>query len=208
MPRSYRKLVACKSCKEAIQPRATICIHCGSYQNWKSKLHLSNSVLAILVAFVAIGGSFGPNIVELLSKKQSALEFMFIRANAESIYIWIRNTGNRAAVLGENVSLVFDVPSKNKDEEEQRIEFELNYETAGLIKAQSNQSINVFKLKRVLPYTDKSRVIKTLGKTLRENCVIFVEHISFPSTKPEPEEISVECERLKIFIAASLKKES
>jgi hypothetical protein len=69
----------CVVCQEPIKLRASKCIHCGSYQDWRSNISfsLSTSVLSLLVALITVLTAAVPVLKEGLTPKNSDLTFSF-----------------------------------------------------------------------------------------------------------------------------------
>jgi len=51
---SHNDLKPCKTCGEEIKITALKCIHCDSFQDWRSSLSFGSTVLSLLVALVSV----------------------------------------------------------------------------------------------------------------------------------------------------------
>ena len=59
----------CIACKQTINDGATKCVHCDTIQNWRRYLVLSQSVLALLLALIAILTVVGPQLYDFVMTK-------------------------------------------------------------------------------------------------------------------------------------------
>lgn len=100
------KTKPCKVCGEAIQPSATKCTHCDSYQNWYSNVGISTAVLSLLVALISVVSTSAPVIKDLITPKDSELTVSIQGMNAQNISIMVSNLGVRAgSIRGGKISL-------------------------------------------------------------------------------------------------------
>ena len=74
----------CKMCGEPIKKFARVCPHCMSHQDWREHLGFSQSVLALLVALIAVGTVFIPVLQQALVPDNSNLEFSFQAIEAKA----------------------------------------------------------------------------------------------------------------------------
>lgn len=51
------------------------CRFCGSYQDWRGRLAISSTILALLVALISVIGSIAPVVVGLFRAKMAAFRF-------------------------------------------------------------------------------------------------------------------------------------
>jgi hypothetical protein len=77
----------CRQCGEDIRPAAVVCPHCQASQNWWGYLHVSNTVLALLVALISVAGYAVPLVVESLKPKTAelTLSMPFVRGSKAKI---------------------------------------------------------------------------------------------------------------------------
>jgi hypothetical protein len=70
--------VRCPVCCEQIEPGARHCIHCSSDLTWRRHLHFSNTTLALLTALIAVLGTLGPKVAELLDPRGTRIQGVFV----------------------------------------------------------------------------------------------------------------------------------
>jgi hypothetical protein len=94
----------CVVCQEPIKLHASKCIHCGSYQDWRSNISfsLSTSVLSLLVALITVLTAAVPVLKEALTPKNSHLTFSFQGASTDPIRLVVLAT-NRACALERSI---------------------------------------------------------------------------------------------------------
>lgn len=68
---------SCRTCGEPISSSASKCVHCQSWQDWRSMFATSTTVLSLLVALISVTTAALPTIVGLLTPKRSELSFSF-----------------------------------------------------------------------------------------------------------------------------------
>jgi hypothetical protein len=99
----------CVVCQEPIKRHATKCVHCGSYQDWRSNISfsLSTSVLSLLVALVTVLTAAVPVFKEALTPKNSDLTFSFQGASTDPIRLIVlaTNRGVRPGTVHPATSL-------------------------------------------------------------------------------------------------------
>jgi hypothetical protein len=86
----------CKTCAEPIKLAARICNHCKSYQDWRSNLSISSSVLALLIALISVASSAVPVFVDALTEKNAKLIFSYQGITPKFVSFFVSNTGTRA----------------------------------------------------------------------------------------------------------------
>jgi predicted nucleic acid-binding Zn ribbon protein len=111
----------CRVCAEPINERAGKCIHCQSEQSrWRQLLSFSTSVLALLVALIAVLTASVPVIKDALTLKVSNLSFAFQDATNETFAISVSNSGVRPGILSRATLRVsqgvtkYDIPLKQE----------------------------------------------------------------------------------------------
>lgn len=67
----------CIACKEPILEGASICKHCGVSQSWRKHLHLSSTILALLVALLSVLSTTIPVITGALEPQDAEFNFIF-----------------------------------------------------------------------------------------------------------------------------------
>ena len=63
----------CLTCHELIHVKASKCKHCGSFQDWRRRLNLGNTFLALLVALLTVFSVIRPLIQNAFKKDDSEL---------------------------------------------------------------------------------------------------------------------------------------
>jgi hypothetical protein len=81
-------------CQEPIKPHVSKCVHCGSYQDWRSNLpfSLTTSVLSLLVALITVLTAAIPVLHEALTPKNSDLTFSFHGASTDPLRLIVLAT--------------------------------------------------------------------------------------------------------------------
>ncbi len=96
-PQEQQVLVPCLTCREAIRAGAKKCIHCDSFQDWRGKLTVSSSVLALIVALVSVLGATLPAWKAALTPHDSDVKIFFIGLSGQRLHVMIANSGDRPA---------------------------------------------------------------------------------------------------------------
>jgi hypothetical protein len=89
----------CKVCGEEIKLSAKKCIHCDTFQDWRSSLSFSTTVLSLLVALVSVLTAAIPVLNKEFTGKYSSLNFSYQSASQKYIFILASNTGNRPGTI-------------------------------------------------------------------------------------------------------------
>jgi hypothetical protein len=88
----------CKVCRARIPEDAGRCNTCTSLQDWRRHLPFSQTVLALLVALLAVLSTALPHILNLFNR-HSDTSFVVIASSRQNIALSIANTGRSASVL-------------------------------------------------------------------------------------------------------------
>lgn len=104
-PTGTSDMKACKVCAEPIKKAARICTHCNSYQDWRIGLSMSNTVLALLVALIAVVTAAVPVFKEAFTPKNSSLAIAFQVANTKALTVLVTNTGIRPGTVSQPMSV-------------------------------------------------------------------------------------------------------
>jgi hypothetical protein len=132
--------VPCNQCKQPIPAGARLCAHCNSYQDWRSYLSFSSTVLALLVALFTILTSAAPvAIKELNSRSRTSAHDPILEGRVARLVM--SNTGENPSILnlvdvepklGEIDTKVYDaLPVK-------QVRFRLVDKSAGLLIPKGN----------------------------------------------------------------------
>ena len=89
----------CKVCREDIKPGALICNHCKSYQDWRSNLNISSTILTLLVALVSVSGVLVAVLKDALTPKDSSLVVSYQGSNAVVLNLLVSNAGTRPGAI-------------------------------------------------------------------------------------------------------------
>jgi hypothetical protein len=87
----------CVTCREPIRLGARKCIHCDSFQDWRGKLSLSTSVLAMVVALVSVVGATLPAWKAALTVHDSEVKIFFVGVSGLRLHVMMANSGDRPA---------------------------------------------------------------------------------------------------------------
>lgn len=85
----------CKICAEEIKVAAKQCIHCKSYQDWRSRLGFSTTILSLLVALVSVLTTAVPVVKTAITPNNSVLTFTVQGSTLDTILVLVSNLGNR-----------------------------------------------------------------------------------------------------------------
>ncbi len=101
----------CKSCGgELFNASSKRCHHCGSYQNWVSRLHVSATTLAILTALISVSSLLFSQVLPQLMP-QSTDATIFDIQNERLIIAFMNDTNKRAYI--HDIKLVINNPEFN-----------------------------------------------------------------------------------------------
>ena len=89
----------CKICKSPIHAEAKKCTECGSFQNWRRHIVLSNTLLALVVALVSVSGALGPTIREMFRPIKSSIYIHVFDVSSNEINVVAGNSGTRPGLL-------------------------------------------------------------------------------------------------------------
>jgi hypothetical protein len=95
----------CKICAEPIKIAARKCIHCDSYQDWRSKINFSSTVLSLVVALVSVLTVAVPVVIQTLTPKDSNLKFQIAGASEDTLSILVTNSGTRPGFVRQFADL-------------------------------------------------------------------------------------------------------
>jgi len=104
----------CKSCFNDIHLKAKKCIHCDSYQNWKRYLNLSNSVLALSIAFLSVIGIVGPKIQKLIDGNYSKLTVRTYTITKKGVSLLCINEGTEPGYISNCKIVLLDKSNNQK----------------------------------------------------------------------------------------------
>ncbi len=102
---SLHRETRCLTCCTLIEPGATKCIHCNSYQNYKRYFSIGLPFLSLLVALASV---FTVMISEVSKLPRSEVQIRVVKVevrdfpeNSRSTYVrlWMQNRGNRPATV-------------------------------------------------------------------------------------------------------------
>ena len=90
----------CRTCGEEIKPLARKCIHCGSYQDFRSYLSAAIiTVLSLIVALVSLVITATPLISKAVKGESSNFSFSIQSPTDKAIPIFISNSGTRPGTV-------------------------------------------------------------------------------------------------------------
>lgn len=92
---------ACRVCAEDIKPAARKCVHCDSYQDWRSGLGFSSTILSLLIALISVATALLPVIkTTFFEVRNSRITISPQRFSENTLSAFISNVGNRPGVVG------------------------------------------------------------------------------------------------------------
>lgn len=97
----------CRDCNEQIDTSAVKCKHCGSYQNWQRRLHLSNTVIALLIALVSVSTQFVQYVYSVTKKDNSSVVMLLQGVDSQKISVLASNIGTRPALVEDGSLYVY-----------------------------------------------------------------------------------------------------
>lgn len=92
-------IIPCSVCREPIQDGARKCVHCDSFLDWRRWLGLSQTTLALLVAFVSVVAASAPRLGQLLTPRYSDLKISIRQVFSQRLELAVSNHGNQAGQL-------------------------------------------------------------------------------------------------------------
>ncbi len=96
----------CLTCAEPIRKAALKCRFCGSYQDWRGRLAMSSTILALLVALVTVIGSTAPVVVGLFRAKTAAFRFSPPDFSQGAVTVTASNVGSLPARLSSAAIMI------------------------------------------------------------------------------------------------------
>ena len=97
----------CVHCSELIQPTASKCPSCQTFQNWRRHLAIGVSFTTILIALITAGSfAYRPFITFISPEK--GIRVSYVGANESSYFIFVENIGRQPAVFDHAVAFYPD----------------------------------------------------------------------------------------------------
>lgn len=87
----------CRYCREPVDPQARICKHCGTDLTWRRHLAFSNTTLALMTAFLAVVGTVGPIVKDLLKPSAARISADLVGSSGGVVVLLLQNTGGTPA---------------------------------------------------------------------------------------------------------------
>ena len=84
---------ACAACGEEISSAAVKCARCGSYQNWRRYVDISNTTISLLIALISVIGLVAPVLQRISTGTQAILDEELQGIFGGSAYIFVTNSG-------------------------------------------------------------------------------------------------------------------
>lgn len=103
----------CISCHELIKQEASICPHCGGFQNWQRHFVYWNLTIALLVALVSVVSMGIPLILQAIKPDNSELSIAFVPRADVMVSIIASNKGTRLAVMDGLATMKMTILDKN-----------------------------------------------------------------------------------------------
>ncbi len=97
--RATEDTVPCKQCACEISTTAKLCRHCNSYQDWRGRLSVSTTMVALLVALLSVATMAIPPVMAYFHTPASALSITNPVVKGRSIYLIASNRGDATGVV-------------------------------------------------------------------------------------------------------------
>ncbi len=115
--------IFCKFCKRRLEAGAVICNCCGHFQNWRSYLNFSHSILALLIALISVSTIALPVLLKVFENEDSNIVISYMYPELKKTFNFTRrpapytlddfklvlvasNRGNRPGAI-KSASLIF-----------------------------------------------------------------------------------------------------
>ncbi|WP_157994810.1 hypothetical protein [Paracoccus tegillarcae] len=89
----------CVECRKAIQPRASLCVECGSHQDWRRHIKTWTPVLGFILAFLAFVISIAPQIRSSFFPSPPKISAQVSSVSARNLTILVSNLGERRLII-------------------------------------------------------------------------------------------------------------
>lgn len=93
------KVRRCSTCAERIDSRATKCLRCGSYQDFRRYLTMSHGVISSLVALVSVIITGTPFLLRSCAPETADVQASYYTCSQQRIVGILTNTGTRHGIL-------------------------------------------------------------------------------------------------------------
>jgi hypothetical protein len=133
----------CKQCCSEIEFNSVKCPVCQSFQDWRSHLNFSSSVLALLVALISVTGAVGPTIISMFEPEESKVVLNFQRIGPDRLILLATNSGNKPGILGGS-RLTIKMEDENGTGSEWGIPMDVGRGTQTIINKDSILEISLF----------------------------------------------------------------
>ena len=153
----------CLVCQEEILFGSRKCIHCDSFQDWRRKINLGNSVLSLMVALISVIGLTFPAIMNSLKKDGSSVEVTLLKIPDE--------------IRGDGLGDVY--PSLNAEKHEMKYVIDLDFlaTNSGNRPGRIGEGMlsithkNVVIAKGEVVFIDETKIVKSGDYTILESIV-------------------------------------
>lgn len=99
----------CNACKESIDKQASKCKHCGSSQNFFSKLNSFSLILSLVATFLSLIAISAPVITNIFLDKKPELKGVMLEGSADTIKFSLFNVGKApTSIKGVHLSYYLD----------------------------------------------------------------------------------------------------
>jgi len=102
----------CPQCCEPIIRQAKFCKHCKADLSWRRHVAFSSTSLALLTALVAVTGTLGPAIKQMLVPSQAQPDALLIGSDDKSVTFLLTNSGAKATTV--NRAIIVKVTNSGK----------------------------------------------------------------------------------------------
>lgn len=95
----------CGACGAEMPTNVRYCGHCNSWQDWRGHIHLSSTVLSLLIALISVTSIAVPWLKDSLRQDGSYIRATVVRTGDLAgqpfdVQVLVANTGNRPGTLG------------------------------------------------------------------------------------------------------------
>ena len=189
--------ISCPLCRESINPRARICIHCRSDLTWRRYLPIGSTSLAIITAMIAVSAAVAPGIKRLFEVQDSALHATFLAEDwHHELAFLVANNGNRPGFVK---SAEIEYAWGKSQDETLRMAFQRKRDGSFLVSPNSATQIN-------LEYYDEQNFRDSLAvaksKFQRNDRALFESMLDI-DTERRPAVLSKQCKIVVEFVNSS-----
>jgi len=168
--------IQCTVCQQYITKGAKKCTRCGSYQNRvRRSLHFSNTLLALLVAFISVTGVMVKPILDAL-RPDSEIHAAYFWSDSNRLALFVSNTGTRTGGVSRVTLAEGSAPPRT-----------LRVESPRVIPPGGSQELLLFSADPTLPQ------VTPMASESAETCTVTVHVRNFSGKETDPQRIVLPC---------------